>query len=229
MHTSEAGKTPAPRPVRVCSVKAPLPTVVRFLGQYKGLMTHWRGRRSTPCQGPTKCPQVLHKEKAIWKGYAPVLEWSEADRVWWAAVLEITELMEERLHNRLLRSQVWIFTRTNSEDNESPVEGQCIAQGEEVDCPDPFDIEPVLKRFYHVTELLLGVPNPIPPRLILGPVQEPGPGPLEPLIVEPAVPFTADKAFNLREQLKKIGINLSNRGKLQPSTNGTAAKGVDHE
>jgi len=159
------------RPVRILSVPLDVPLTVLFLGEYVGLLTHWVRGRSLPCPGVEHCPPAVHRTRRIWKGYAPVEAWFPLEHVWIPAVLEITEALEEVLHGTCLRGSVYMLSREREGRNTHPVIGLFCEKREGDQLRQAFNVAPVLQRFYHAEELHLGVPNPIPPRLMFEPSQ----------------------------------------------------------
>jgi hypothetical protein len=141
---------------------------VRFSGNYLGLLTHYHNKRSVPCMGEKDCLPVVHRTRTIWKGYAPGDGWDCHQRLWIPVVLEITELMEHMLVGRDLRGEVWMFFRSKLR---GPVQGAFSEKQQEKQCRKCFSIAPIVERFYHQSNLLLGVPNPIPPKTFLEPLE----------------------------------------------------------
>jgi len=162
--TSRSDQRPAA--VRVLSVPADNPICIRFLGECKGLDTHWQKGRTIPCSGNGDCPISLHRLGIIWRGYAPAEVWEPAPRLWRSVVLEVTESLEETLRGRMLRGEVWALSRTEERGRSSPVVGIYCETVREANLSETFDILPVLLRLFHVPALHLGTRNPTPPRLM---------------------------------------------------------------
>lgn len=154
-------------PVLVLSVPELAPIVVRFLGPYLGMLTHWRSGRSVPCDGPDECPTSLHRLGTIWKGYCPVQLWEEVGRVWRPHVLEVTETLEELLRGRELRGEVWNLWRSQDKGARGSVTGLFCESHADRQLSKSFDILPVLLRLFHRSTLKLGHANPLPPRVVL--------------------------------------------------------------
>lgn len=205
------------QPVRILSVHHDQPVAVRFLGPLLGLNTHWHSGRSIPCPGPADCPASIHRTRTVYKAYAPVESWDGACKVWRPSVLEATEHLEETLRGRQLRGQVWILSRASERGKTDPVIGIFCEELAESAVSKPFDIVPVLLRFFHVSTLNLGVANPLPPKLVLEAVAGAPPNlPQDLLPVEPVEP-TAEERAKLREQLQKMRGKTSSNGSPPPS------------
>jgi len=66
----------------------------------------------------------------------------------------------------------------------------------------PFDVEPILRRFYHVQVVLLDVPNPIPSRTYLEPSALPPPVVLTFPQPESEKPATREQWQALRDRFR---------------------------
>lgn len=153
------------RTVEVLPVRANTEHTVRFLAGYFGLLTHWMGKHSIPCPGVDKCPESVHRRDQTWKGYAAVERYELASSVWVPYVLEITEALEHSLRGRQLRGEVWFLERPQPGKKKCPVLGQYLERQSLEWLRQPFDINDVLRVVYHNRPYVLGVANPIPPRL----------------------------------------------------------------
>ena len=178
---------------------------VLFLAPIQGLNTHWHGGRSFPCRGVDDCPAPIHKARSVWKGYAPVETWDQAAGLWRPRVLEVTEVLEEQLRGRELRGEVWLLWRTDCGRRSSPIHAAYVETRSAQDHGRSFDISPPLLRFYHVPAILLGVPNPLPSKIMLPAVARPGPR-----IQEVAGPVqddrpTTEQMAKLREMARQLG------------------------
>jgi hypothetical protein len=162
-------------PVRIVSVPWGDLLTVRFLAGIKGLVTHYQGKRSVACLGEKDCPPTTHRLKPVHKFYGPCETWDGLRHVWRPGVLEVTEHLEEQLRHRELRGEVWLLDRTGKSMRQSLVTGLFCERLPEEQVSQAFDIVPVLQRFYRVTTLLLGVPSPLPARLLLSDVAGPAP------------------------------------------------------
>jgi hypothetical protein len=214
MLPSQSSGDLSPRPVRILSVPAARPVLVAFLGPYRGLLTHWSAKRSLACPGANLCPPATHRQKVVWKGYAPVDEWSFQLELWLPGVLEITESLEHALAGRKLRGQVWMLSRLQSSER-GPVCATYSETLDEAELRPAFSIQPILERFYHSADLLLDVPNPIPPRVLLEPHESRAPRLAGDLSARPseAQPIDPQTMARFREQLRGIGGNGKGGGK----------------
>jgi hypothetical protein len=194
------------RAVRVLAIAANVQYTIRFLGPYEGLLTHWVRGRSVPCEGPNTCPIAIHRCRTVWKGYAPIEQWDQVTECWWPAVLEITEALEELLRGRKLRGEVWLVGRPQEGRRPAPVCGVLHERCQESALPPPFDVTPVLLRFYHCSTLVLGVINPIPSRVVLP--ASVGQPPTFSAALEPTRPETAgpEQMLRFKERLRKMGF-----------------------
>lgn len=171
---SGGGKPPV-QPVRIRSVAVNEVLAVRFLGPIHGLITHQHAGRSTPCLGLGDCPSTVHKQRMVFKAYGPAEIWDRNNDHWQPVVMEVTENLEEILRGRTLRGEVWLLARDGPGKPNDPVTGVYIEQAEATGLRPGFDVKPVLCRVFHCPDLKLGATNPMPPRLYLEPVHEPGP------------------------------------------------------
>lgn len=173
MPTPSRGSTSPSRsgsPVQVLSVPENLPIIVRFLGPIRGLVVHWQGKRSVPCDGPSDCPSSRHKLPPIWKGYAAVEQWDKPSRLWIPFVLEVTGNLEELLRDRELRGETWTLFRICKKGKTDPVQGIYCERVAENKLSAAFDIVPILQRIYNQQTLRLDVPNFQAPKVFLDPV-----------------------------------------------------------
>jgi hypothetical protein len=199
------------RPVRIVSVPDDVPLTVLFLDGFQGLLTHFIGTRrrgrSVPCKG-NDCETANHRTRKIWKGYAPVLVYQPLERFWLNHVLEITEALEEVLHDVQLRGQQWMLSRQQESKSNLPVTGLFCESWPLDQVPQAFNVEPVLKRFYHCDALKLGVPNPVPPRLILEPQSLRAPTMPAVLATEELAqrPVSREEMNRLLEQARAAGL-----------------------
>lgn len=164
-----------PHDVRLISPKLDQLVYCRFLGAYRGLITHWARKRTTVCPGASLCPPADHRLRSVWRGYAPVELWLPAAACWRAGVLELTESAEEKLRGRTLRGEVWAFLRTGATQEKSRVEADYCERLASDQLRSPFDVDPILKRFYRVLDLPRDTENPLPTKVRLADVAGPGP------------------------------------------------------
>jgi hypothetical protein len=178
--------------VRVLAPKIAQGVFCRFLGPYRGLITHYVRKRSLVCPGASLCPPADHKLRSVWRGYAAVEEWIPAAKVWRAALLEVTESAEEFLRGRSLRGEIWLFERTGQSQEKSAVKAVFCEMVDPQTLRDPFNVDNVLKRFYRVASLPPDGPNPLPSRIVVP--DSPGDAPQLPGKIIPAfVPSAAEE------------------------------------
>lgn len=206
MQGSESARNPA-EAVRVLSVPLGVPIVVRFLGDILGLDTHWKSGRTVPCAGEDECPSSLHRLGVIWRGYAAVEMWIGSKSHWQPSALEVTEALEERLRGRELRGETWSLHRTEIKGKSSPVVGIFCEKGEPNELREAFELEPILRRLFHVARLNLGRRNPLPPRVMLEPV--PGKAPRLPDALADA--GTPDNTEKEKQEAQKIWMDHRRR------------------
>jgi hypothetical protein len=210
------GSARTPSSVQVVQIPANVPVTVRFLAGYQGLLTHWLNGRSWPCAGPVDCPAAQHRARTLWRGYAPGETWDQTQRLWFPGVVPLTEALEEVLRGRELRGEVWLLTRHQEGKKQGTVEGMYCETQEEATVSQPFDIVPILLRFYHCSSLLLGVPNPMPAKVVIPPAA--APAPKLPAGLEQAAPTEATQ-----EQRKLFSERLKNlKSKGAAAANGEA-------
>jgi hypothetical protein len=203
----------APRPVRILRVGEGESHLIRFLAGYAGCIIHYYNGAYVPCLGVVDCDPRIHRCRELWRGWAPAQTWEELSNLWWPVVLEITEALEEVLRGRQLRGEAWALTRPTVKKKGSPILGVFVDKLEGDKLPRPFDILPILQRAYHMPGIQLGIKNPTPPKLILGPSDLPPPELWKEAMEETSKPQEQMSSAEFRERLKKIGINLGENGK----------------
>jgi hypothetical protein len=146
---------------------------IRWLAGYEGCMTHYKPRCPIYCPGPKLCDPSLHKLTGIWKAYAPIEVWRDSpDRDWIPAVFEVTERMDELLKGEQLRGQVWAMRRVPIGPKRAECTGNFCEMCDPARLRQPFNMLPILTRIYHTPHIVLGVPNPKPPRIFLEPSRD---------------------------------------------------------
>jgi len=143
--------------------------------------------------------------------------WVSSKGHWQPAVLEVTEALEERLRGRELRGETWSMHRTEIKGKSSPVVGTFCEKGDTHELREAFELEPILRRLFHVASLKLGTRNPLPPRLMLAPTQ--GKAPTLPEHLQSV--GTQENTEKEREEARKLWKQLRER---QASLNGTPDK-----
>lgn len=182
---------------------------VRLLSDaIQGILTHWQAGRGVYCPGEG-CP--VHRLAKVWKGYTPVEVWEPAGRRWIPYVLEVTEGLELTMRDCFRRGQVWELTRKQPEKKKHfPVEGSLVDEGHGVTLRPAFDMMPVLLAMYHETDMVLGVPNPMPAPVVLE--IEPAAG-VEPAPRPAAKPAAAAAPQMSAADLDKLRIARANIGR----------------
>lgn len=204
-HTNGKLQSPPPRaPMRALRVLSIAPATtyhVMFLAdEYGGCFTHYK-KKSHYCKG-TDCPAWLHNcGDTTWKGYAPVVVWNSARNVWMPWVLEMTESLELDLRGILRRGQIWEIWRDPLGKKSTPVEGKLLEEDRDASrIPKAFDIVPVLRGLYHLTQIDLTSRNPMPPRTLVEDIPDDGPAILK---AGPAKGVDLPDDFSYTEELKK--------------------------
>lgn len=182
--------------VRVCGCKLNQVWFVRFLGNLRGMDTHYDGSRgSMPCLGAESCPVTKHRLRTIWKGYAAAQWWDQSRQLWIPCVWEATEAFELQTRGFDLVGTVWQLSRLTGKSGGSPVMGKLLSRG--ADVPEAFDIRPTLCRLYHTLEFPLDVPNRVPDKTV-APVSA-GESP-----IQLAVPQEPERVFISDEDRKRL-------------------------
>jgi len=216
-----SGPASASRPVQILKVEVGKSTRVRFLAGYLGGLLHYGGKRYSPCPNPETCPATIHRQPTVWKGWAAAEVLDASAGVWWPTVVEVTEKLDEVLSGRSLRGECWDLVRLASRRKGKPLTGTFVKNYALDRLRPAFDVLPVLQRCYHVLEIALGLPNPMPRQQVFtAAVDDAEAAPPAPA---PAAPggMTSEQ----REQLRQLAGRSGNIPPVppQPSTNG---KGV---
>jgi hypothetical protein len=216
METIRSSIPPSTSVVRIEGVPRGEGIAVVFAGPIVGLFTHWASGRSHGCPGALKCPPTLHRGRTVWKGYAAIRRWTAVQSVWTAAVLEITEALEEQLRGRELMGEMWHLTRASAVKKSAQVSGIYYARRDEPELRSTFDIVPAIQRLYHSLELEFGATNQLPAKTLVEHVICAGPTTAAEVAPrQPSAP-TAEQ----RERLRK----LTGRLYPPPSLNGHTKK-----
>jgi hypothetical protein len=200
----------AMRALRTLSVASGATYHVMFLADtYGGCFTHYK-KKSHYCKG-NECPAWLHNcGDTTWKGYAPVVVWNAAKNVWMPWVLEMTESLEVDLRGIVRRGQVWEIWRNPLGKKSTPVECKLLEDDRDAKrIPPVFDIVPVLRGLYHLTQIDLSQKNPMPPRTLVCDIAGDGPAVLQ---VGPATETDAFADDRYKQELKKRAM-----GKQSPT------------
>lgn len=134
---------------------------------YRGLNVHYLAKRNEYCLGD-ECPPHMHKLPSTWKGYAGVERWDEDRKVWFCAVLEITEGMELDFREKWARGQEWIVSRRPRQKKKgSGCYATFVRRLDPNKLRKPFCIVPPILTVYHQTRILLDQRSPVPARVFL--------------------------------------------------------------
>jgi hypothetical protein len=168
--------SPSVSPVRVFRVAKDQDCCVRFLAYHPfGCFTHWNRREghSDYCD-PSTCG--CHGRERFWKSYQPIQVWSDVPRLWFFAVLEVTEHLELDLRSVAARGQLWQLSMPiRRKHKRNSVTGILLENRDPAGFPPPFDIQPVLRTVFHVDCVALDIRNPMPNRVVLEPTKDDGP------------------------------------------------------
>lgn len=150
--------------LRIFRVKSGKKHHVRILSvEYGGLHTHWESGRSKYCH-PDACFPKCRNKPRYWKGYTAAQVWVPHWNVWYPVVLEIPERAELDMRSQFDRGTVWEMTReADRKGSRSPVRAVYKELHDVKQLPMAFNIEPVLLHLYHLDEIDLTAPNPLPP------------------------------------------------------------------
>lgn len=137
---------------------------------YSGLLSHYTRNGSEWCN-PRGCQSPYHKKGPIWKGYCTCDLYDEANRWWAPIVFELTETCELDFRGVYKRGQVWVVERAAIvEKSKPPCRARLIGEADPAELPPAYDYMPVLRSVYHAFELTVGIPNPLPPRVMVQPM-----------------------------------------------------------
>jgi len=132
-------------PLSIFSVPKTGRATVRFLGNPRGILTHFKKPPSRACPGPEMCKDHFFPQ---WKGYAPVQLWVSEQKHWKPVVLEMTEGLVEVIGHENLRGRCFRVDRQKND-----FAGQ-VCRGVELDgyspdqLPAPFDVVSAVERMY---------------------------------------------------------------------------------
>lgn len=141
--------------LEVCAVPENGKIYVRFLEAPRGIVTHWRKRKSYACPGEEKCHA---HEFGIWKGYAPAQVWSVLKKVWLPVVLEVTEGLQSILGPRHIRGSYWELYREKTRYGKHTVAGKSLDIFEACDLPGAFCVEKTVERLYRTNAIAWDIP-----------------------------------------------------------------------
>jgi hypothetical protein len=78
---------------------------------------------------------------------------------------------EEFTRGRDLRGETWLWSREGEGGKRSPVVGVFCERIPEDQCRPCFSVQAVLDRFFMPWKVILGTPNPTPPKVVLEAMQ----------------------------------------------------------
>lgn len=132
--------------INLLCVRAGQEAIISPLGPLVGVMTHWDGCRSIPCQGALECP--VHGKPLEWKGYLPVVAdaWSLNGQLrkcaQWVLVVS-PELGTDAA--AWLRGQVYRVMRPGKKSN-GPMMASRLEKVWSSPLPDTFNVIPYVLR-----------------------------------------------------------------------------------
>jgi hypothetical protein len=163
-------------PLRVVSVPKKGSLTIMFLGNVRGIITHWSGKRSIPCPGIDQCPTKLHSGKSIWKGYVAAEVWRDMPHEdWLPCVFEVTEHLYEMYGHAQLRGECMTVTRQVNDHAKREVTGYTCAVQQRFALRPAFDVVPVVQRMYRVLDIEWDVEPPFELAMRMQPTKAPGP------------------------------------------------------
>lgn len=198
--------------------------VARFLGDYRGILTHWGRKAALACPGAAACPTATHRGKTVWKGYAAAEYWR--DRPWedWCpCIIEITERCAEQMQGHLLRAQVWKLERGTGRNGTKEVMAEHIDDVNGDRLRKEFSIEAAVWRVYRTRDIEFDVDPYLPPRMLLTasagdrPKICPDPEAAKKAPKEPYIPFSERLRLNRLKEQEQGGEEKTERGPLPSS------------
>lgn len=139
--------------------------VLRFLDEYRGILTHWGKKRALACPGEDNCPSTTHRGRTIWKGYCAAEYWRDRPYEDWApCVFEVTERLAELMTGHVLRGEVWKVLRQVGRNQTKEVFGECVDEVNADRLRKPFSVEPVVCRVFGTRDIAFDVEPYLPPR-----------------------------------------------------------------
>lgn len=152
-------------PIEMLCVPAEGFLVVRFLDDWRGILTHWGKKRPIACPGPDNCPTAIHRGRSIWKAYAPGEYWRDQPfEDWCPAVVELTERCVEQMQAHVLRGEVWKLQRQIGRNGTKEVAAECVDEINADRLRKPFGVEPVVWRVFGTRDIAFDVEPYLPAR-----------------------------------------------------------------
>jgi len=115
----------------------------------------------------------------VWKGYLAAEVWQEKEGYWQPCVLEVSEHLEHKMHERVDRGQVWELWKKPKKKHggNQPLEGQLLEERDERTFPPHWDVTRHLAKIWRVDTVELLQVNPVPMPIRLPPSFGDGPRP----------------------------------------------------
>jgi hypothetical protein len=141
---------------------------VRLLSSsYGGCFTHWARGNSQYCAGK-ECLWKCNTSPKDWKGYGAADVYDVKQKLWIPYCFELTASMELDFRDRWKRGGFWKVSWPHSrKGHHDPKRGEWIRQLPLDGLPEDFAIIPCLLNVYHVFDMDLTTPNPMPPRTMV--------------------------------------------------------------
>lgn len=161
------GPTPSPLVhIDILSVPTTGSIWVRFLGGLRQLGTHFKRPQSLVCWGRKDCPPRVHELPYRSKWYAPGQYYVVDRKVWRMCVIEVTEGLEQLLRDHQLRGEVWcLYREVRDGEQYKNILGTFEERLADHQVSPVFDVDPIIKRVFKVTELPSSrIGNLMPPR-----------------------------------------------------------------
>lgn len=175
---------------------------VRFLGDYTGLLAHWKNNVSLPCPGTDRGQCKVHGLMTTWQGFAPAEFYRGGQfRDWVPCVQEISDRFRQLLGTEPLRGQVWDLYRAVGEHGRVECTGDFVEQLDPTLLRECFDCRPVVQVAKRTTLIMFDVLPELPDRIYMRPTPA---GPSAPIIVTAAADaqVSADDAARAAEMLR---------------------------
>lgn len=165
------GKVPPTYRLELFRVGAGVSIFVRTLSPVLlGCLTHWIAGQSEYCRGDGLCRHDWHKTKQFWKGFIAAEIYDQGGDLWLPTVLEITERCEQDMRLAYRRGQVWRLSKEKGDKkHKMPLTAKLLEEINPETIPVAFDMRPVLLSIFHVPEIEIDVPNPLPPLVMVKP------------------------------------------------------------
>jgi hypothetical protein len=177
---------PLPTSVRIWAIDEKEEFYIRTLSpSCEGMFIHWLGKKPYPCL-KEECPGERHKKDRFWTGFVHVERWLDKEQVWFPCVMQVSPRLELDFRDVYQRGQVWQISRIRHNGKlRYPVVGVMLQKLKAETLPQPLDILPILRTAYNCFRFVLGEKNPLPPRTLAIPSNDPPPLGIQRRIEEP--------------------------------------------